>query len=70
MEFWSFAKVMKIIYRLLKEETGVTEKTFELVLGFRPKGSRRFMNPDYSFPGSGTHQPFTHRIQRLDMASG
>lgn len=25
VEFWSFAKVMKIIYRLLKKETGVTE---------------------------------------------
>lgn len=45
-------------------------KNLWAVLGSRPKGSRRFMNPDYSFPGSGTHQPFTHRIQRLDMASG
>lgn len=37
MEFWSFAKVMKIIYRLLKEETGVTEKTFELSWAPGPK---------------------------------
>lgn len=37
MEFWKLTKTVKIIYRLLKKKTQVSQ-TLELVLGFRFKG--------------------------------